>query len=65
MDRFRVLEECGYMENMRNNKNPLTYQFDLETIDPIGSTQSKKVSYGEYMVDTECFDVFIHVDNSN
>jgi hypothetical protein len=62
---LEYLNKCDYMENMRSNENPLTYQVDLETTDPISYTHSKKVSDGEYMVETEVFDVFVHVDNSN
>jgi hypothetical protein len=39
-------KKCEYMENTQSNKNPLTYQFELETTEPIRCTHNKEYSEG-------------------
>jgi hypothetical protein len=53
------------MENTHSKKNPLTYQFDLETTEPICCTHNKECSEGEINVETYILDTLVHVDNIN
>jgi hypothetical protein len=48
-------KKCEYMENTHRNKNLFTYQFKLETTEPMCCTHNKKGAEGEN----------IHVDNIN
>jgi hypothetical protein len=56
-------EKCDYMANRHSNKNPLTYQFYLETTKPRCCTQNKEVADGENTVETDVLVAHVHSIN--